>query len=224
MRAEIIAVGTELLTGETADTNSSWLASQMPAVGLEVQWITIAGDDPNRLTDIISRAWARSDYVFTMGGLGPTLDDITRDCIAAVLGQELRTSSDLVEWLESNFRRRGMPMPAQNLRQAGIIDSAIPVLNPRGTAPGWWVDSNDKVLVTMPGPPGEMMHMWSNEIAPRLKQRIVGSVILSRTFKTIGLGEAAVDEMVKHVYDFSMTILTGFTKCGIEIPSLTPPL
>ena len=213
MKAEIVAVGTELLMGETADTNSGWLATHMPEVGLELQWITVVGDNLQQLTEILDRAWRRSDYVFTIGGLGPTLDDLTRDAIAKMLGEKLGTADDLVEWLHENFRRRGITeMPSQNLRQAGIIASASAMHNDTGTAPGWWVERDGKVLVTMPGPPNELMNMWSKEVAPRLKERVVGSVILARTFKTIGLSEAAVDEMVKHVYDMEGVDLGCYAK------------
>lgn len=202
MKAEIIAVGTELLMGETQDTNSSWIGSRLPEVGLELQWVTIVGDDLTRLTDIIDRAWRRSDVVLTMGGLGPTLDDMTRNGIAKMLGEEITTSPDLKAWLEESFAKRNIaPMPPQNLRQAGIIPSAISVPNPMGTAPSWWIERDGKILATMPGPPRELMNMWTTEMAPRLKEKIPGQAIMSRMFKTIGLSEAAVDEMVGELYN-----------------------
>ncbi|MDA1175428.1 MAG: competence/damage-inducible protein A, partial [Chloroflexi bacterium] len=131
LKAEIIAIGTELLMGETQDTNSSWIGSRFPEIGLEPQWVTLVGDDLTRLTDIVDRAWRRSDVVLTIGGLGPTLDDLTRDAIAKMFGEEITTDPDLAAWLEESFSRRGMsPMPQQNLRQAGMIPSAITVPNP----------------------------------------------------------------------------------------------
>ena len=202
MRAEIIAVGSELLMGETADTNSSWLAVHMPEVGLELHAVTIVGDDLAELTEVVRRAWGRSDFVFTIGGLGPTLDDLTRDAIAATLGEPMSEDPELVRWLEENFARRGVgQMPRQNLRQTLVIPSAAPIRNEMGTAPSWWVRRDGKAIVTLPGPPSELMHMWTAEIAPRLKKAVTGSVILTRTFKTIGLSEAAVDEMCAHLYD-----------------------
>ena len=202
VKAEIIAVGTELLMGETQDTNSSWIGSRLPEVGLELQWVTIVGDDLTRLTDIIDRAWRRSDVVLTMGGLGPTLDDMTRDGIAKMLGEEIIVDPGLKEWLETSFSSRNInPMPRQNLRQAGMIPSASSIHNSMGTAPSWWIERDGKILATMPGPPRELMNMWTTEIAPRLKERVPGQIIMSRMFKTIGLSEAAVDEMVGEVYD-----------------------
>ena len=200
MKAEIIAVGTELLMGETADTNSAWLAQRLPLVGLELRWITVVGDDLDRLTDLLDRAWRRSDCVLTMGGLGPTEDDLTRNAIAKMLGEPLTADPELVRWLEERYRRRGTPMPINNLRQATVIPSATPVINSVGSAPGWWVEREGKVLVTMPGPPNELMEMWNATWQPRLQARAAGSVIRTRTFKTIGLSESAVDEMVKHLY------------------------
>ena len=202
MKAEIIAVGTELLMGETQDTNSSWIGSRLPEIGLELQWVTIVGDDLTRLADIVDRAWRRSDVVLTIGGLGPTLDDLTRDGIAKMLGEEITIDPELREWLVTSFARRNInPMPAQNIRQASIIPSATAIHNSMGTAPSWWIERDGKILATMPGPPREMMTMWTNEIAPRLKERIPGQFIMSRVFKTIGLSEAAVDEQVVEVYD-----------------------
>ena len=202
MKAEIIAVGSELLMGETQDTNSGWLATRMPELGLELQWVTAVGDDLAKLTEILDRAWRRSDFVFTIGGLGPTLDDLTRDAIARMLGEEIAVDSELVAWLEESFSRRGVnPMPPQNIRQAMVIPSAVPVRNEMGTAPSWWLERDGKVLVTLPGPPNELMHMWTTEIVSRLRKRITGSVIMARTFKTIGLSEATVDELCGRVYD-----------------------
>jgi nicotinamide-nucleotide amidase len=201
LKAEIIAVGTELLMGETQDTNSSWIGSRLPEVGLELHWVTIVGDNIDELTDILARAWERSDVVLTMGGLGPTMDDLTRDGIAGMLGETITIDPGLKVWLEDSFARRNMnPMPQQNLRQAGIIPSASSIHNSLGTAPSWWIERDGKILATMPGPPRELTNMWSTEIAPRLKERIPGNVIMSRMFKTIGLSEAAVDEMVGDLY------------------------
>ena len=202
MKAEIIAVGAELLMGETQDTNSSWIGSRLPEMGLELQWVTIVGDDVGMLVDIIGRAWERSDVVLTIGGLGPTKDDVTRDGIAGVLGEEMTVDPGLAAWLESSFARRNIrPMPQQNLRQASIVPSAKAIHNSLGTAPSWWIERDDRIIATLPGPPREMMNMWTTEIAPRLKERIPGDVIRSRTFKTIGLSEAAVDELVGAAYE-----------------------
>ena len=202
MNAEIIAVGTELLMGETQDTNTSWIGQRLPEFGLELEHAAIVGDDLTRLTETLDRAWRRADVVIAMGGLGPTLDDLTRDAIAKMLGESLTTDPELKVWLEENFARRNVrPMPKQNLRQAGLIPSAIAIRNAMGTAPSWWIERDGKLLITLPGPPRELANMWTTEIAPRLKERLPGKKIMSRSFKTIGLSEAAVDEMARDVYD-----------------------
>ena len=202
MNAEIIAVGTELLMGETQDTNTSWIGQRLPEFGLELEYAAIVGDDLTRLTETLDRAWRRADVVIAMGGLGPTLDDLTRDAIAKMLGETLTTDPELKVWLEENFARRNVrPMPKQNLRQAGLIPSAVAIRNAMGTAPSWWIERDGRLLITLPGPPRELANMWTTEIAPRLKERLPGKKIMSRTFKTIGLSEAAVDEMARDVYD-----------------------
>jgi nicotinamide-nucleotide amidase len=200
VHAEVIAVGTELLMGETADTNSGWLAQRMPNVGLELRWITVVGDDLDRLADVLQRAWDRSEVIFTIGGLGPTEDDLTRDAIAKMLGEPLTTDPELVDWLEARFRRRNFTLSPHNLRQTMRIPSATAVLNDLGTAPGWWVEKDNRLLITMPGPPGEMMGMWNDKLLTRLQAKVTGTIIRTRTFKTIGLNESAVDEMVEHLY------------------------
>tara|TARA_B100000029_G_C17608296_1_gene968224 strand:+ start:4197 stop:5423 length:1227 start_codon:yes stop_codon:yes gene_type:complete len=202
MDAEIIAVGTELLMGETQDTNSSWIGQRLPEFGIELKNVTIVGDDRDRLASLLAMAWQRSGLIIVMGGLGPTLDDLTRDAIADMLREELTTDPDLAKWLEDSFARRNInPMPIQNLRQAGVIPSAKPIRNSMGTAPSWWVEKENRILITLPGPPRELTTMWDTEIAYRLKDKLPGQKILSKTYKTIGLSEAAVDEAVHDVYE-----------------------
>ena len=200
MKAEIVAVGTELLMGETADTNSGWLAERLPGLGLELQRVTVVGDEMDQMVETLATAWRRSDFVITIGGLGPTQDDITRDAIAQVLGEPLTTDPALIEWLKEGFRRRGVELSDANRRQAGIIPSATAVLNSMGTAPGWWVEKEGTVLVSMPGPPRELMEMWGTQVVPRLRAMVKANIIRTRTLKTTGLSEADVDERVRHLY------------------------
>lgn len=196
MKAEILSIGTELLLGEIVDTNASYLAARLPLLGIDLYWVTQVRDDREKLREALSRAWGRSDLIFTTGGLGPTEDDLTREAIAEVLGEELKVDSKLLQELENFFLQRGFSMPSHNIKQATLISSAQALPNPRGTAPGWWVEREGKIIVAMPGPPGEMQHMWENEVEPRLRQRPQEAFILSRTLKTFRLGEALVDEMV----------------------------
>ena len=199
MYAEIIASGTELLMGEIQDTNSSWLASQLPQFGLEVRQATLVGDDPERYVEVLRRSWQRNPYTFTTGGLGPTSDDVTREAIAQVFSEEAYVDPQQMEHLTSIFRSRGSEMPASNIKQAWLIPSAGAIPNRMGTAPGWWAEKDGRVIVAMPGPPRELRDIWEREVAPKLRQRIEGNVVLTKTLKTIGLSEGAVDEMAAPV-------------------------
>jgi len=196
MRAELISIGTEILLGEILDTNARYIASRLPALGIDLFYTSQVGDNLGRLTEVIARAWERSDIVITTGGLGPTEDDLTREAIAHVLGEEMQVDPDLERALRQFFARRGVPMPERNVKQAALIPSCRPIPNPRGTAPGWWVERDRRLIIAMPGPPTEMQRMWDQEVAPELERRQTGAVLLARTLKTTGLGEGTVDEMV----------------------------
>lgn len=196
MKAEIISIGTEILLGEILDTTAQYIASRLPALGIDLYWISAAGDNLGRLTEVIGRAWNRSDIVITTGGLGPTEDDLTREAIAQALGEELYVDPVLEQEIREFFGRRNMPMPERNIKQAMLIPSARPIVNPRGTAPGWWVEREGRTIISMPGVPQEMTRMWEEEVSPRLAKLVTGAIIVSRTIKTIGLGEGTVDEMV----------------------------
>jgi len=194
MKAEIISIGTELLLGDIIDTNSAYLAGQLPLLGLDLNFISMVGDNQGRLIATLKQAWQRSDIIITTGGLGPTQDDITREAVAEFLGENLTVDYALVQKFEELFRYFKREMPPSNVKQATVIPSADIVPNPRGTAPGWWVENDNRIIITMPGPPREMESMWTKEIMPRLQQRSSGAVIISKTLKTFGLTEAEVDE------------------------------
>jgi len=196
MRAEIISIGTEILLGEILDTNAQYIAARLPALGIDLYWMTQVGDNLERLSEAIRRAWERSDLVLATGGLGPTEDDLTREAIAAVLDEPLSVDSEMAAQLRALFASRGIVMPERNVKQATLIPSARAVANPHGTAPGWWVERDGRILIAMPGPPVEMERMWEKEVAPRLAKLATGRVIVSRTLKTVGIGEGGVDEMV----------------------------
>ncbi|MBM3119582.1 MAG: competence/damage-inducible protein A [Chloroflexi bacterium] len=194
MKAEIISIGTELLLGEITDTNSAYLAGQLPLLGLDLHFISTVGDNQQRLIDTLRHAWQRSDIIITTGGLGPTQDDVTREAIAEFLGEKITIDQDLVKKFEELFSYYKIAMPPSNIKQAAIIPSAEIIQNPRGTAPGWWIERDNRIVITMPGPPREMQLMWTKEILPRLQQKIVGAVIISKTLKLFGLTEAEVDD------------------------------
>ena len=218
MRAEIISIGTELLLGEITDTNASYLASQLPLLGIDLLWVTQVGDNIGRLRKCIQRALERSDIVLATGGLGPTDDDLTRDAIAAVLGEELSTDAGLERRLRDFFASRNIPMPESNIRQAMLIPSAWAIPNPRGSAPGWWVERDDKRLIAMPGPPAEMQRMWEQEVSPRLREALGDEIIVSRTIKTLGMTEAAVGEAVQQLMLSNNPTLAVYAKTdGIHL-------
>jgi nicotinamide-nucleotide amidase len=196
MKAEIISVGTEILLGEILDTNAQFIASRLPAIGLDLYFKSTVGDNLDRLTDAIERALQRSDLVLMTGGLGPTEDDLTREAIAAALGEELFVDTDAERALRAFFTSRGVGFPERNLKQAMLIPSAAAIPNPRGTAPGWWVEKSDQYIIAMPGPPSEMQRMWEKEVEGRLTALAGGEVLVSRVLKTIGVGESHIDEMV----------------------------
>ena len=196
MKAEIISVGTEILLGEILDTNSQYLAARLPPLGIDVHYISKVGDNLSRLAETIGRAEERSDVVLITGGLGPTEDDLTRQAIALTLGEEMYLDKETEQRLRAFFAARGFSFPERNIKQAMLIPSAQAIPNPRGTAPGWWVEKDGHIIVAMPGPPAELQRMWEVEVAPRLARLASGEVIVSRTLKTIGIGEGHLDEMV----------------------------
>jgi nicotinamide-nucleotide amidase len=197
MRAEIICVGSELLLGDIVDTNTQYLARRLSGLGIDLFFSTSVGDNLPRLVECLQRALSRSDLVLTSGGLGPTDDDLTREGIAALLGERLEVDESLAEHLRRCFALRGFEMTTNNLKQASLIPSARSIPNSRGTAPGWWVEKDGKVIVAMPGPPGELHNMWQTQVEPRLTG--VGAAIRSRTLKAFNISESRVDELLKPV-------------------------
>ena len=195
MKAEVISIGTEILLGEIVDTNAAFIASRLPQFGIDMLYTSQVGDNPDRLSEIIHRAWKRSDIIFCTGGLGPTEDDLTRETIAKALNETLYQDEAQAEILRNFFQGRGGDMPERNLKQAQLIKSARAIANPRGTAPGWWVERENKTIVVMPGPPSEMTRMWEHEVAPHLEEKAT-SILVSRTLKTSGIGEGTLDEMI----------------------------
>jgi nicotinamide-nucleotide amidase len=196
LRAEILSIGTELLLGQIVDTNANFLAQQLPPLGLDLFYVSQIGDNLSRLATAFRQALDRSDVIITSGGLGPTEDDLTREAIAEVFGEQARVVPELEASLREFFARRGRPMPERNVKQATLIPSATVLLNPVGTAPGWWVERDGKVIASMPGVPHEMHKMWEEQVQPRLARRISGGAIVSRILKLIGIGESNAEEVV----------------------------
>jgi len=195
MKAEIIATGTEILLGEIVDTNTSFLAAELATLGIDIHFTSSVGDNFHRMSEALRQAMQRSDIIITTGGLGPTQGDITRNVIASVLGQTLYIDQNLKQDLIDYFSRMGVAMPENNLRQATLISAARAIPNPNGTAPGWWVENDNKIIISLPGPPREMQAMWQNHVRPHLQQKS-GAITVSRILKTWGLSESRIDEIL----------------------------
>lgn len=219
LSAEIIAIGSELLTPEKSDTNSVWLTERLNEIGIEVKMKTIVGDDAARLEKCISDAVSRSEIVLMTGGLGPTADDITRECAAKALGRELVYHDEIEQHLRERFRSWGREMPEINKRQAFVIDGAEILPNPNGSACGMLIVENGKYLAVLPGPPKENQPMFLNHVLPHL-DKLTGDVyVRQRVVKVSGKGESAVDEIAAPIYTKYENITTSilFNKSEVEI-------
>jgi nicotinamide-nucleotide amidase len=212
MKAEIIAVGTELLLGEILDTNSQYLAQQLTPLGIDLFYVTHVGDNLGRLTDAVRRGLERSDLLVMTGGLGPTEDDLTREAISAALGEKMEVVPELEQHLRNWFGRRNRVMPERNVKQATLIPSAEHIPNPIGTAPGWWVRHNGKYIATMPGVPHEMHKMWEEQYAPRLTELGVGAILVTRVLKTLGVGESSAEELIHPLIASTNPTLATYAK------------
>ena len=204
MNAEIIAIGSELLTPHRTYTNSLFLTDQLNRLGVDVAYKTIVGDHRERLTATLSLALGRSDIVLTIGGLGPTEDDLTRECAALVLGRPMHSDASIAEGIRERFRARGLRMADINLRQALVIEGAVVLPNPTGTAPGQWIENRiegrGRILALLPGPPRELKPMFEKWVLPRLQQAVPPAAICSRAIRLTGLTESATEEIAAPIY------------------------
>lgn len=217
MNAEIIAVGSELLTPQRVDTNSLYLTEQLNLLGIEVVFKSVVGDNLKRIAAAAQHALFRSDIVIFSGGLGPTEDDLTREAVAEALGVRLNRDSEILRALEERFAARGWKMAANNSKQADILEGATALPNPNGTAPGQWLsgvfDNRERIIVLLPGPPHEMKALYENEVRERLRAKVPTAFLAVRTLKVAMLGESNVDARVAPIYkryaDVDTTILAG---------------
>lgn len=215
LNAEIIAIGSEMLTPFRVDTNSLWLTERLNSMGIDVKLKTVVGDDESRLEETVRDAIKRSEIVIATGGLGPTEDDITRKIFARVLKRRLILDDAILEKLRARFAKRNMPMPEINARQAFVIERAEVLPNPNGTAPGMLIAEGKCTIAMLPGPPREMKPMFDAVVAPMLKQQVGDVVICRRKLSIFGLGESAVDERAAPVYTkFQNPVTTILFKDG----------
>ena len=221
MDAEIIAVGSELLTPHHADSNSLFLTEKLNSLGILVRFKTIVGDSREDLAAVLRMALARSALTVVTGGLGPTEDDLTRDVTAEVLALPLLEVSELRRRLEARFARLGRPMPANNLRQAQVPEGADWLENRNGTAPGIWIEHDGHIVVLLPGPPRELEPLFESVCVPRLARYSGGERIRTRVYKVVGLPESEVDQRIAPIYrDYanpSTTILASLGSIEVHL-------
>ena len=217
--AEIIAIGSELLTPERSDTNSLWFTERLNEIGVEVKLKTIVGDDEARLEETIRDAVKRSDIVITTGGLGPTEDDVTRPVAARAIGRDLVYHTEIEEQLRQRFRGWGREMPEINKRQAYVIKGSEILPNPNGSACGMLVNLDAKLLAVFPGPPRENQPMFNDHVLPKLRKLAGDVVVRKRILRVTGMGESAIDEAIAPIYreyaDVQTSIL--FSKVEVEV-------
>src|SRR5262245_917390 len=200
LSAEIIAIGSELLTPHFKDTNSLYLTEQLNAIGIPVVMKAIAGDDEKYLEHAVRQALARTPILITTGGLGPTEDDVTRKVVARVLQRQLVLNDEILAKLQRRFKSRGVEMPANNARQALVLTGSDILENKNGTAPGLWVTTEKNHVILLPGPPSELKPMFEESCMPRLHD-LAGSVALARcVFRTAGLPESLLDARIAPIY------------------------
>ncbi|MDM7921580.1 MAG: competence/damage-inducible protein A [Pyrinomonadaceae bacterium] len=219
LTAEIIAIGSELLTPEKTDTNSLWLTEKLNEIGIEVMLKTIVGDDELRLLETIKDALHRSKIVILTGGLGPTEDDITRQVAAKAVERELVFRQELEAELRVRFRRWGREMPEINKRQAFVIDGAEVLPNPNGSAVGMLFEHDETYLIVLPGPPRENQPMFTDFVLPVLQKQVGEVVVRRRILRVSGMGESAVDSAIAPIYKTYESVRTAilFNKTEVEV-------
>ena len=232
MNAEIIAVGSEMLTPHRLDTNSLYLTEQLNLLGVDVIFKSVVGDNLRHLVAAAQHALFRSDIVIFSGGLGPTEDDLTREAVAEALGVSLHRDMEIIARLEKRFAERGWKMTANNAKQADVIEGATALPNPNGTASGQWLsgqfEGRERIVVLLPGPPHEMKALFENEVRERLRDKVPPAHLFTRTLKIAMLGESAVDARVAPIYkrypDVETTILAGAGEIELHFKAhgLTP--
>jgi nicotinamide-nucleotide amidase len=213
MKAEIIAVGSELLTPDRLDTNSLFLTEELNKIGIEVVRKTVVGDNRDLLSEAFRDALNRVPLVISSGGLGPTEDDLTRETVADLLGRKLRRNDEILRYIEGRFRALNRDMPEVNARQAMVPEGAEILENPRGTAPGLWLEDRGHFIALLPGPPRELKPLFREQVLPRLERRVSGVRMFSREIRVTGLGESHVEQRIKDIYqryaDVNTTILAA---------------
>lgn len=225
MIAEIIAIGSELLSPFKQDTNSLFLTQRLNELGVNVAFKTVVGDDPDHLTSVARVALARADIIIFMGGLGPTEDDLTRESVAKAMRLQLRRDQDLVGELYARFAKFKWKMPENNLKQADVLYGAVALKNPNGSAPGQYLEGEyegkQKIVMLLPGPPFELKPMFMEQCYPRLQERLPKRFIATKELRIAMMGESACDALVSPIYKehnaVQTTILAGAGEVSLHL-------
>lgn len=199
MLAELITIGDEILIGQIVDTNSAWIAQQLNLAGIKVKQITSVSDDRQHILNALKEASQRADIILVTGGLGPTKDDITKKTLAEYFNVGLRTDDDALENVIRIFSKYKSPMLETNLRQAEVLENCTTLLNSNGTAPGMWIESGNKIYVSMPGVPFEMMYLMDELVIPKIRASFKLESIVHHTILTAGIGESLLADKISAV-------------------------
>jgi len=240
MNCEIVTIGSELLLGQIIDTNAAYLARKLNRIGLNIAFHTTIGDNHTQIKDALSQAVNRADLVIATGGIGPTEDDLTREAIADLVGAPLIFKEELMDHIESIFKRLGYRMPENNKKQALIPEGAIPIRNEVGTAPGFIIEKGSRLIIALPGVPKELKYILNKEVVPYLKKHfhLNQELITSKVLKVTGMGESKVDSQIKDLIDTNtnpsvgilaspgdITIrITAYAKSAMEADDLIRPI
>ena len=226
MKTALLTVGTEILFGQIVNTNAAWLSQQLNDLGIDVMYHYSVGDNPKRLEELIHFAFHDCDMIITTGGLGPTQDDLTKEVIAKAMGDRIVRNEQCLRNLKSHYDN-GRQMTENNLKQADMPSTAIPLPNAQGTAPGFWLEKDGKIITSMPGPPREMTDMFNKQIKPRL-EKLQDSVIYYKILRAFALGESKMETMLLPLIDNQTdpTIATYAKEgeCSLRIASKRPTL
>jgi len=222
MKTAILTVGTEILFGQIVNTNAAWLSQELNNLGFDVMYHYSVGDNPKRLEELIQFAFHDVDMIITTGGLGPTQDDLTKEVIAKAMGDSIVCHEECLKDLYALYEKRGYEMTENNLKQANMPSTAIPLKNDGGTAPGFWLEKDGKIIVAMPGPPREMTNMFAKEVKPRL-EKLQDSVIYYRILRSFGLGESKMETvllpLINEQTDPTIATYAKEGECSLRIAS-----
>ena len=224
-KIEILAVGSEMLTPYHLDTDSLFLTRHLNRLGLRVSYKTVVGDDAEDLAACLRTAFERSDVIFTIGGLGPTRDDRTRETVASTLEKRLLFQEHLWEQIQDRFQKRGISISDVNRKQAFIIEGSVPLDNPNGTAPGLWLESPQHTIALLPGPPREFEPMVADLIASRMQEQREGYLV-RRVLKLAGVSESRIEDRISDLYpeenqDLEVTVLASPEEIEIHLTAFS---